>query len=106
MSGWVRIGPSRQYIGRSRRHDQCPRPRHCTPKKNALSRAEAANFFVIKSQACASCSLVSQCCFAGLALIYWAWLPRGREEALALGMVLIILAVPLLLNSVTHLRRQ
>ena len=44
--------------------------------------------------------------FAGLALIYWAWLPRGREKALALGMVLIILAVPLLLNSVTHLRRQ
>jgi len=44
--------------------------------------------------------------FAGLALIYWAWLPRGREKALALGMVLIILAVPLLLNSVTHLRRR
>jgi hypothetical protein len=44
--------------------------------------------------------------FTGLALIYWGWLPRGREEVLALGMVLIILAVPLLLNSVTHLRRQ
>ena len=30
---------------------------------------------------------------------------RGREEVLALGMVLIILAVPLLLYAVTHLRR-
>ena len=44
--------------------------------------------------------------FAGLALIYWGWLPRGREEVLALGMVLIILAVPLLLYAVTHLRRR
>jgi hypothetical protein len=43
---------------------------------------------------------------AGLALIYWAWLPRGREETLALGMVLITFAVPLLLYAVTHLRRQ
>ena len=43
--------------------------------------------------------------FAGLALIYWAWLPRGREEALALGMALAILAVPLLLYAVTHLRQ-
>ena len=43
--------------------------------------------------------------FAGLALIYWAWLPRGREEALALGMVLTISAVPLLLYAVTHLRQ-
>jgi hypothetical protein len=43
--------------------------------------------------------------FAGLALVYWAWQPRGREEALALGMVLIIFAVPLLFYAVTHLRR-
>jgi hypothetical protein len=42
--------------------------------------------------------------FAGLALIYWGWIPRGRE-AQALGMELIILAVPLLLYAVTHLRR-
>jgi hypothetical protein len=43
--------------------------------------------------------------FAGLTLIYWGWLPRGREEALALGLVLIILAVPLLLYAITHPRR-
>ena len=36
--------------------------------------------------------------FLGLALVYWAWQPRGREEALALGMVLVIFAVPLLLS--------
>jgi len=44
--------------------------------------------------------------FAGLALVYWGWLPRGREKALAFGMVLIVLAVPLLLYAFTHLRRQ
>lgn len=41
----------------------------------------------------------------GLGLIYWGWQPRGREEALALGMVLVLLAVPLLLYAVTRARR-
>ena len=38
--------------------------------------------------------------FVGLALIYWGWQPSGREEAAALGMVLVILTVPVLLYAV------
>ena len=34
---------------------------------------------------------------AGLTLMYWDWQPRGREQGLALGMFLVLLAVPLLL---------
>jgi hypothetical protein len=42
---------------------------------------------------------------AGLGLVYFSWQPRGREEIMATGMVLVIFAVPLLLYAATHLRR-
>jgi hypothetical protein len=42
---------------------------------------------------------------AGLALIYWGWQPRGREEGLALGLFLVIVAVPLLLYAFNRARR-
>jgi hypothetical protein len=42
---------------------------------------------------------------AGLGLIYFSWQPRGREETMAMGMVLVIFAVPFLLYAATHLRR-
>ncbi len=42
---------------------------------------------------------------AGLALIYWSWQPRGREEGLALGLFLVIVSFPLLLYAFNRARR-
>ncbi len=41
---------------------------------------------------------------AGGGLVYWSWQPRGREEALALGILLVGVAVPLLLYAVSRAR--
>jgi hypothetical protein len=40
-----------------------------------------------------------------MALIYWSWQPSGREEIMALGLVLVIFAVPLLLSAVSRIGR-